>query len=166
MNLIRSTMIPVAVGALLINSAAAASDRSGLATAKMPSAGNPIQPAMGTMLMTAAAPPTSQTTPPAPKQEPMAANDPEFMKIFGEQYDKTFADGAVPAKYKELAAAVLSIALKCEGCLKYHIKMAISHGATRREIVEILRIGLVAGGSAGIPSMRVAYTEMDEAGLK
>lgn len=101
-----------------------------------------------------------------PAEDPITGNDPAFMKVFGEQYDKTFAEGAVPAKYKELAGAVLSVALKCEGCLKYHVKMAIQHGATRAEIVEMLRVALIAGGSAGIPTMRAAYQVMDDAGLK
>jgi AhpD family alkylhydroperoxidase len=104
--------------------------------------------------------------PSKPPEDPITANDRAFMTVFEGQYDKTFADGAVPAKYKDLGAAVLSVAVKCEGCLKFHIKQAIQHGATRAEIVEMMRVALVAGGSAGIPTMRSAYQAMDDAKLK
>ena len=104
--------------------------------------------------------------PSKPPEDPITANDRAFMTVFEDQYDKTFADGAVPAKYKDLSAAVLSIAVKCEGCLKFHIKTAIKHGATRAEIVEMVRLALVAGGSAGIPTARAAYQVMDDAKLK
>jgi AhpD family alkylhydroperoxidase len=102
----------------------------------------------------------------APPEDPITVNDRAFMGVFEGQYDKAFADGAVPAKYKDLSAAVLSVAVKCEGCLKFHIKQAIAHGATRAEIVEMMRIALIAGGSAGIPTMRSAYQVMDDTKLK
>jgi AhpD family alkylhydroperoxidase len=98
--------------------------------------------------------------------DPIVANDPEFMATFTKQYHTTFADGAVPAKYKDLAGAVLSVAVKCEDCLTSHVKSAIRHGATRAEIVEMLRVALVAGGSAGLPTMGAAYAVMDDAKLK
>jgi len=102
----------------------------------------------------------------APATDPITANDPDFMATFSNQYHTTFGDGAVPAKYKDLAGAVLSVAVKCEECLTFHIKAAIKHGATRAEIVEMLRVALVAGGSAGLPTMGAAYAAMDEAKLK
>jgi len=88
------------------------------------------------------------------------------MATFSRQYHTTFGDGAVPAKYKDLAGSVLSVAVKCEECLTFHVKAAIKHGATRAEIVEMLRVALVAGGSAGLPTMGAAYAAMDEAKLK
>lgn len=101
-----------------------------------------------------------------PVEDPVTANDRAFMTVFEDQYAKAFADGAVPAKYKDLGAAVLSVAVKCDGCLKFHVKQAIDHGASRAEIVEMLRVALIAGGSAGIPTMRAAYQTMDDAKLK
>ena len=104
--------------------------------------------------------------PSKPAEDPITANDRAFMTVFEDQYAKAFADGAVPAKYKDLGAAILSVAVKCDGCLKFHIKQAIGHGASRAEIVEMLRVALIAGGSAGIPTMRAAYQAMDDAKLK
>lgn len=108
----------------------------------------------------------AQVPPKSLPEDPITANDRPFMTVFEGQYDKAFADAAVPAEYKDLSATVLSVAVKCEGCLKFHIRQAIQHGATRAEVVEMMRIALVAGGSAGIPTMRAAYQVMDEAKLK
>ena len=98
---------------------------------------------------------------PAPPPDPIVTNDPAFMAVFGQQYKAAFGEGAIPAKYKQLSGATLSVVVKCEECLKYHVQHAIKLGANRQEIVEALRIGLLTGGSAGMPTMGVAYTEMD-----
>ena len=102
----------------------------------------------------------------AQQPDPVAANDPAFMATFTQQYRDAFANGAIPAKYKQLSGVTLSVVLKCEECLKSHVQMAIKLGATRPEIVESLRIGLLTGGSAGLPTMGVAYAVMDEVKLK
>jgi len=109
----------------------------------------------------------SRAAAPAIPPDPIVTNDPEFMADFGQQYKRAFGEGgAIPAKYKQLSGATLSVVVKCEDCLKYHVQMAINLGATRQEIVEALRIGLLAGGSAGMPTMGAAYPLMDQAKLK
>jgi len=102
----------------------------------------------------------------AQQPDPVTANDPAFMGIFTQQYRAAFGSGAIPAKYKQLSGATLSVVVKCEECLKYHVQMAIQLGARRQEIVEALRIGLLTGGSAGLPTMEAAYAVMDDAKLK
>lgn len=105
-------------------------------------------------------------TPVCAQPDPVAVNDPAFMATFTQQYRDAFRDGAIPAKYKQLSAITLSVVLKCDECLKSHVQSAIKLGANRQEIVEALRIGLVTGGSAGLPTMEAAYAVMDEAKLK
>jgi AhpD family alkylhydroperoxidase len=110
--------------------------------------------------------PSLAVTPPAAAQDPIVTNDPAFMAVFSQQYKAAFGEGAIPAKYKQLSGATLSVVIKCEECLKYHVQHAIKLGATRQEIVEALRIGLLTGGSAGMPTMGAAYLEMDNQRLK
>lgn len=117
-------------------------------------------------LITAAATSAQAAQPAAVQQDPIVTNDPAFMAVFSEQYKSAFGEGAIPAKYKQLSGATLSVVLKCEECLKSHVQSAIKLGATRQEIVEALRIGLLTGGSAGLPTMGAAYAVMDEAKLK
>lgn len=122
---------------------------------------------LAAVCLIAAAGASAQAAPPAAvQQDPIVTNDPAFMAVFADQYKSAFGEGAIPAKYKQLSGASLSVVVKCEECLKYHVQMAIRLGATRQEIVEALRIGLLAGGSAGMPAMGAAYGVMDEAKLK
>ena len=115
----------------------------------------------GGLLVFATASP-SLASPPSPQlQDPIVTNDPEFMAVFSQQYRSAFGEGAIPAKYKQLSGATLSVVLRCEECLRYHVLLAIQLGASRQEIVEALRIGLLAGGSAGMPTMGAAYAVMD-----
>ncbi len=103
---------------------------------------------------------------PAVPQDPIVVNDPAFMAVFSEQYKAAFGEGAMPAKYKQLSGVSLSVVVKCEECIQYHVRAAIKLGANRQEIVEALRIGLLTGGSAGMPAMGAAYGVMDEMKLK
>jgi AhpD family alkylhydroperoxidase len=117
------------------------------------------------MVCAAISPSQAATSQPVP-QDPIVTNDPAFMAVFSQQYKVAFGEGAIPAKYKQLSGATLSVVIKCEECLKYHVQHAIKLGATRQEIVEALRIGLLTGGSAGMPTMGAAYVEMDNQHLK
>ncbi len=126
--------------------------------------GASLSPSPGEASHTVAPPPA--TTKSAPQQDPVMTNDSAFMGVFWKQYGVAFADGAIPAKYKQLSGATMSVVVKCEDCLRYHVTMAIRHGATRREIVEALRIGMLTGGSSGMPTMGAAYALMDSVHLK
>lgn len=94
--------------------------------------------------------------------DPLTTNDPEFMATFDEQYALTWSGGMIPAKYKELTGVALSIVGRCEPCLRYHLRMAVQAGATRAEIVEMVRLSILSGGSITIPTARVAYAALDE----
>jgi AhpD family alkylhydroperoxidase len=63
--------------------------------------------------------------------------------------DVIFADGAVPARVKALAALVWSISARCEPCLKYYVQQAARLGATEAELGELLAVASVMGGCVG-----------------
>jgi AhpD family alkylhydroperoxidase len=94
--------------------------------------------------------------------DPLEDVDPDFMRSFDAQYEKVWGDGAVSAKQKQLAGIALGVTIKCEICTKYHVREAWKRGATRDEIVEMLRVALVGGGSGGIPTMRAAAQQLLE----
>lgn len=58
----------------------------------------------------------------------------------------TFKDGAVPAKYKILAALAIVVVTKCEPCIKGYTKMAYHAGVTREELLEFLNVAITEGG--------------------
>ena len=82
-------------------------------------------------------------------------------RFFALDHD-VYADGALPKRSKELMGLVASTVLRCNDCIAYHIHEAVSHGATRDEIVEALGIALVVGGSITIPHLREAIGMLDE----
>lgn len=86
-------------------------------------------------------------------QEPCCANPPgdgtelaaqnRFMEFMG----AVNADGAIPVRTKELIAIALSVAQKCEPCVKIHINKARSMGITQEEIDEAVWMGISFGGA-------------------
>ena len=74
---------------------------------------------------------------------------PETMKAFW-AFDKlAVADGAIPAKYKELIAVAVAVTTQCPYCIDIHAANARKAGATDAEIAEatIVAAALRAGAS-------------------
>jgi len=111
--------------------------------------------------------PLSGPAQPAPAAEaskdPITSNDAEFMATYTSQYKLAWANGEIPAKYKELTGVTVSVVIRCEPCLAHHINMAVRAKAGRREVIEAMRLGLVAGGSPGLTVMESGYAALDAA---
>ena len=73
-----------------------------------------------------------------------------------------YDDGALPKKTKELIGLVASLVLRCEDCVKYHLKMCNESGVSDSELEEALAIGLIVGGSVTIPELIRAIKTWDE----
>ena len=59
-------------------------------------------------------------------------------------------DGAIPVKYRELAALAVALTTQCPYCLDVHTKGAKAAGATREELAEIVFItAAMRAGAAG-----------------
>lgn len=56
------------------------------------------------------------------------------------------ADGEMPAKYKELVALAIAVAVHCDGCIDYHARAAARRGATEQEAAEALGVTVLMGG--------------------
>ena len=62
---------------------------------------------------------------------------------------EAYRDGAVPAKYKLLAAMTVSIALRCEPCIRSYVKMAYNTGISQEELIEFLEVAMTMQGCPG-----------------
>jgi AhpD family alkylhydroperoxidase len=60
-----------------------------------------------------------------------------------------YSEGALPKKAKELIAVGISVVKHCESCMQWHIEQAAAAGASRREILEAVEIGIEMGGGLG-----------------
>lgn len=94
----------------------------------------------------------------------MSDND-AFFKEFGAIDTEVYATGAIPKKYKELTGLSISVFSRCEECILYHLQGCVSEEATTEEIIEAIKLGVMAGGSVTYPSARLAFEAMREMGI-
>ena len=87
---------------------------------------------------------------------------PEVWAGFGHLHEAAVADGALPARIKELMALSIAVVKQCDGCIAYHAKAAALRGATPEEVGEALGVALLMdGGTASVYGPRAwdAYNE-------
>jgi AhpD family alkylhydroperoxidase len=73
----------------------------------------------------------------------------------------TFKDGALRRKEKELIALGISVVKDCESCMQWHVEQAAKAGATFREVLEAVEVGIEMGGGPATVSARFALEVMD-----
>lgn len=86
----------------------------------------------------------------------MSKND-NFFSLFGQLDGSVYSNDAIPKKYKELTGISISIFSRCEECVFYHLQEAIKVKASKEEIIEAIKIGVIGGGSITYPTARVAF---------
>ena len=59
---------------------------------------------------------------------------------------KTYQEGVLPAKVKEMLGLVASLVLRCNDCISYHILQCNKLGVTKEEVYEILKVHSHPGG--------------------
>lgn len=75
---------------------------------------------------------------------------------------EAYRDGVVPAKYKLLAAMAISIAIRCEPCIRAYVQMAFEKGITQVELIEFLEVAMTMQGCPGEEWALKAYTAYKE----
>lgn len=94
----------------------------------------------------------SESMYPAPTREIAAKRRelaPEIQAAFDAFSQRVFADGALPAKTKQLIAVAVAHVTQCPYCIKGHTKAALRHGATPEELMEAIWVAaeMRAGGA-------------------
>jgi len=72
-----------------------------------------------------------------------------------------FSDGALPRPTKELIAVGISVHSDCESCMQWHIEQAAAAGASMREVLEAVEVGIEMGGGRATVSARFALEVME-----
>ena len=88
--------------------------------------------------------------------------DSKVYKAFLEMERAAFSDGALTKKAKDLIAVGTSVTLDCESCMQWHIERAKSAGASRREVLEAVEVGIEMGGGPATVSARFALEVMED----
>lgn len=60
-----------------------------------------------------------------------------------------YRDDAVEGKYKLLTAMAISIAIRCEPCIRAYVKMAYDKGVSQQEFIEFLEVAMTMQGCPG-----------------
>ncbi len=74
----------------------------------------------------------------------------------------TYRDGHLPKKAKELIAVGISVVIDCRSCMQWHIEQAAEGGATLKEILEAVEVGMEMGGGPATVSARFALTVLED----
>jgi AhpD family alkylhydroperoxidase len=74
---------------------------------------------------------------------------PEISAAFKTFSARVFADGALPAKTKQLIAVAVAHVTQCPYCIRGHTELALKHGATQQEVMEAIWVAaeMRAGGA-------------------
>lgn len=62
---------------------------------------------------------------------------------------EAYRDATVAAKYKLLTAMAISIAIRCEPCIRAYVNMAYEKGVSQEELIEFLEVAMTMQGCPG-----------------
>ena len=94
--------------------------------------------------------------------ERILEQDNQVVRRFFALDTQTYKDGALSLKTKELLGVVVSMFLRCDDCISYHIAQCKVAGVNRDEFFETFSVALVVGGSIVIPHLRRAVDFLDQ----
>jgi len=75
---------------------------------------------------------------------------------------EAYRDATVAAKYKLLTAMAISVAIRCEPCIRAYVKMAHEKGVTQDELIEFLEVAMTMQGCPGEEWALKAYAAYKE----
>ena len=88
----------------------------------------------------------------------LRGDTPNVMKAFSGLAQTALAPKALDCKTKELIALGISVAIRCDDCIGFHVKAALDQGATRDEVIETLGMAIYMGAG---PSVMYATHALD-----
>jgi AhpD family alkylhydroperoxidase len=77
---------------------------------------------------------------------------PQTMGAYSEMVGAAGRDGALDAKTKELIALGISVAVRSESCVAYHMRNLVELGASRAEVEEAMGTAVYMGGGPAVMS--------------
>ena len=75
---------------------------------------------------------------------------PEIMDGFKSLHKASIAKGSLTSKTKELIALGIAIAVRCNGCIAFHVHDALNAGATSQEVLETIGVAILMGGGPAV----------------
>ncbi len=91
----------------------------------------------------------------------MIKKNSKVYEAFLQMEEATYSDGELKSKVKELIAVGISVVINCESCMQWHIEQAAEKGATEREIIEAIEVGIEMGGGPATAHARFALEVLE-----
>ena len=88
---------------------------------------------------------------------------PDIQTAFQSFSKHVFADGALPAKTKQLIAVAAAHITQCPYCIQGHTKAAMRHGATPQEIMEAIWVAAEMRAGGAYAHSLISISAMSEA---
>lgn len=93
------------------------------------------------------------------KREQLTPDATAAFKAFGKA---VFADGALPAKTKELIAVAVAHVTQCPYCIRGHTAAALRKGATEQELMEAIWVAAEMRAGGAYAHSNLALDAMNE----
>lgn len=90
-----------------------------------------------------------------------AENNKIIKRIFNVDTN-TYLEGELTVKTKEMLGLVASMVLRCDDCIKYHLIKCHENGVSEAELMEVIGIANLVGGTIVIPHTRRAIEFWDD----
>jgi AhpD family alkylhydroperoxidase len=84
---------------------------------------------------------------------------PETERVFREFGRQVFADGALPARIKEIIAVAVAHVTQCSYCIRGHTRAALRHGVTDKELMEAIWVAAEMRAGAAFAHSALALAE-------
>lgn len=76
----------------------------------------------------------------------LAGAVPAVMDGFSRLHRNAVTGGALDERTKELMALAVAVAVRCDGCIAFHVHDAVRAGASRDEVAEAIGVAVLMGG--------------------
>jgi AhpD family alkylhydroperoxidase len=86
--------------------------------------------------------------------------DSKVYKAFLDMEKAAFSDGDLTRQVKELIAIGISVVINCKSCMQWHIEQAAKTGASQRQVLEAVEVGMEMGGGPATAHARFALDVM------
>ena len=86
----------------------------------------------------------------SPGLKALRNGQPEVMDGFSAIAKSALKQGVLDVKTKELIALGISVAMRCDDCIGFHVKSAMEKGATREEVMETLGMSIYMGAGPSV----------------
>lgn len=87
---------------------------------------------------------------------------PDVMKSFSEMAKAAHGGEALDTQTKELIALAISVAVRCDPCIAYHVEGALKAGASRAAISETLAMAVYMGAGPSVMYAAKALEAVDQ----